>query len=202
MDDCGNYAYSDWHILMHGAPQGSCLGPLLFLIFYNDLRLNLTYMSCIQFTDDTTLYCSHRNLRVLRITGIKAKPRKNCIRLHWWQRKLIMSKSNENWFGQTNQYQYLESMVIMTNKDVTTLKEIRGVLKGTGLWVDIKRFVKANKQFNPAGLFDLFGSFSDQTAEDVHDCLMYWIYDNYNNVKNWLKMAVLHKKIDLNDWIK
>ena len=66
VDDCGNYAYSDWHILMHGAPQGSCLGPLLFLIFCNDLRLNLTYMFCIQFTDDTTLYYSHRNLRVLR----------------------------------------------------------------------------------------------------------------------------------------
>ena len=51
---------------MHGAPQGSCFGPLLFLIFCNDLRLNLTYMSCIQFADDTTLYYSHRNLRVLR----------------------------------------------------------------------------------------------------------------------------------------
>ena len=90
----------------------------------------------------------------------------------------------------------------MTCKDVTTLKEIHGVLKGTGLWVDVKRFVKSNKQFNPAGLFELFGSFSDQTVEDVHDCLMGWIYDNYNNVKNWLKMAVLKKKIDLNDWIE
>ena len=60
VDDCGNYAYSNWHILMHGAPQGSCLGPLLFLIFCNDLRLNLTYMSCIQFADDTTLYYSHK----------------------------------------------------------------------------------------------------------------------------------------------
>ena len=66
VDDCGNYAYSNWHILMHGTPQGRCLSPLLFLIFCNDLRLNLTYMSCIQFADDTTLYYSHRNLRVLR----------------------------------------------------------------------------------------------------------------------------------------
>ena len=113
-----------------------------------------------------------------------------------------MSKSTENWFEQTNKYKYLELMCIMTRKDVTTLKEIHGVLKGTGLWVDVKRFIKSNKQFNPAGLFELFGSFSNQTAEDVHDCLMGWIYDNYNNVKNWLKMAVLHKKIDLNDWIE
>ena len=90
----------------------------------------------------------------------------------------------------------------MTHKDVTILKEIHGVLKGTGLCVDVKRFVKENKQFNPAGLFKLFGSFSDQMAEDVRDCLMGWIYDNYNSVKGWLKMAVLHKKIELNDWIE
>ena len=120
----------------------------------------------------------------------------------WQQKKIKMSNPTENWFQQTNKYKYLELMCIMTRKDVTTLKEIHGVLKRTGLWVDVKRFVKSNKQFNPAGLFELFGSFSDQTAEDVHDCLMGWIYDNYNNLKGWLKMAVLHKKIDLNDWIE
>ena len=52
--------------MTHGTPQGSCLEPLLFLIFCNDLRLNLTYMSCIQFADDTTLYYSHKNLQVLQ----------------------------------------------------------------------------------------------------------------------------------------
>ena len=113
-----------------------------------------------------------------------------------------MSISTENWFEQTNKYKYLELMCTMTRKDVTTLKEVHGVLKGAGLWVDVKRFVKSNKQFNPAGLFELFGSFSDQTADDVRDCFIGWIYDNYNSVKGWLKMAVLHKKIELNDWIE
>ena len=58
--------YSAWQKITHGAPQGSCLGPLLFLIFCNDLNLNLTYLSCIQFADDTTLYYTHKNLRVLQ----------------------------------------------------------------------------------------------------------------------------------------
>ena len=93
-------------------------------------------------------------------------------------------------------------MCTMTSKDVMTLKEVHGVLKGTGLWVDVKWFVKSNKQFNPAGLFELFGSFSDQSADDVRDCFIGWIYDNYNNVKGWLKMVVKHKKIELNDWIE
>ena len=58
--------YSNWQKITRGAPQGSCLGPLLFLIFCNDLNLNLTYLSCIQFADDTTLYYTHKNLRVLQ----------------------------------------------------------------------------------------------------------------------------------------
>ena len=93
-------------------------------------------------------------------------------------------------------------MCTMTSKDVTTLKKVHGVLKGTGLWVDVKRFVKSNKQFNPAGLFKLFGSLSNQSADDVRDCFIGWIYDKYNSVKGWLKMAVKHKKIKLNDWIE
>ena len=90
----------------------------------------------------------------------------------------------------------------MTSKDVTTVKEVHGMLKGAGLWVDVKRFVKSNKQFNPAGLFKLFGSYSDQSADEVRDCFIGWIYDNYNSVKGWLRMAVKHKNIELNDWIE
>ena len=55
-----------WFDLTHGAPQGSCLGPLLFLIFCNDLSLNLNYLSCIQFADDTTLYYADKNPDVLK----------------------------------------------------------------------------------------------------------------------------------------
>ena len=49
-----------------------------------------------------------------------------------------MSISTENWFEQTKKYKYLELMCTMTSKDVTTVKEVHGVLKGAGLWVDVK----------------------------------------------------------------
>ena len=58
--------HSKWHDYTHGTPQGSCLGPLLFLVFCNDLRLNLEYLSCIQFADDTTLYYADKSLDVLK----------------------------------------------------------------------------------------------------------------------------------------
>ena len=45
---------------------GSCLGPLLFLIFCNDLSSTLSYCKAILFVDDTMIYKSHKNLRYLQ----------------------------------------------------------------------------------------------------------------------------------------
>ena len=59
--DNNTLSYSERHVVEYGTPQGSCLGPLLFLIFSNDLHLNLFYTSCILFADDTTIYATHDN---------------------------------------------------------------------------------------------------------------------------------------------
>ena len=57
--------YSNYELVTYGTPQGSCLGPLLFLIFSNDLFRHLEYCNNLQFADDTTIYKGHRNLRYL-----------------------------------------------------------------------------------------------------------------------------------------
>ena len=57
---------SDISDVTFGAPQGSCLGPLLFTIFTNDFSLHLNFTKCILFADDTTIYMSHNNPTYLR----------------------------------------------------------------------------------------------------------------------------------------
>ena len=61
----GNSEVSRNYDIVYGTPQCSCLGPLLFIIFCNDLKLHLTYLSCIQFADDSTLYASGKSLRLI-----------------------------------------------------------------------------------------------------------------------------------------
>ena len=62
----GQLEFSDTYPVTYGTPQGSCLGPLIFLIFTNDLHRTLLNSSCILFADDTTLYKASENLNYLR----------------------------------------------------------------------------------------------------------------------------------------
>ena len=68
MSSTGRIKYSNYKAVKYGTPQGSCLGPLIFLIFTNDLHKQLERCASILFADDTTLYNTHRNLRYLKWT--------------------------------------------------------------------------------------------------------------------------------------
>ena len=56
-----NGKYSDWGLVKGGIPQGSALGPLLFLVYMNEMSLYVKHGILLKFADDTAVICSGIN---------------------------------------------------------------------------------------------------------------------------------------------
>jgi hypothetical protein len=58
----------EWELVKHGVPQGSILGPLLFLIYIIDLSRTINRVAeSILFADDTSVIISNRNLEEFEV---------------------------------------------------------------------------------------------------------------------------------------
>ena len=85
-----------------GVPQGSSLGPLLFLIYINDFRLCLSKTSCGHFADDTfVLYSSKKPKTLETVINYELKEvikwlRLNKLSLNAAKTELIIFRSNRH----------------------------------------------------------------------------------------------------------
>src|SRR6218665_1772829 len=106
----------------YGVPQGSNLGPLLFLLYVNDLPKLSSLLHFILFADDTNVFYSHRSLDLLM--------------------NLLNSElaAIANWF-RTNK---LSLNVSKTNFIVSTLIGNLYPIKGLLFLLIIKLFFKSN----------------------------------------------------------
>ena len=74
---------SNWKSVLSGVPQGSVLGPIVFLIYINDLDNNIT-SNVLKFADDTKLF------RKVNTDGDKQHLQKDLDTLVKWSEKLQM----------------------------------------------------------------------------------------------------------------
>ena len=54
---------STYQQITHGVPQGSVLGPLLFIPFINDLHVSVNNSKVHHFADDTNVLFSSKSLK-------------------------------------------------------------------------------------------------------------------------------------------
>ena len=48
-----------------GVPQGSILGPLLFIVFFNDIADKIQHSNVITYADDTVVYYSNVDVNTI-----------------------------------------------------------------------------------------------------------------------------------------
>ena len=76
-------ANSSRDILKFGIPQGSCLGPLLFLLYVNDFENCLEYMTPNMYADDTCVTIASENLNdLIRDVKNELENIPNCMRIN------------------------------------------------------------------------------------------------------------------------
>ena len=90
VNDCN----SDYVTINTGVPQGSILGPLLFLIYVNDLTRSSQIASFILYADDTNLFFSDKDVNSL-IQKANTELEKVC---HWFRANMLQLNSSKTKF--------------------------------------------------------------------------------------------------------
>ena len=105
---------SDFQSITSGVPQGSILGPLLFILLVNDLPSTVVHCTLLMYADDTVLFYSAKDVNV-----IEEKLNENLGLIGNWLRKnslfINKEKTECSLFGTPGKLSNIESFHVHIN---------------------------------------------------------------------------------------
>ena len=172
-----NGTLSDPGIIKHGVPQGSVLGPLLFLLYINDISESSKVLKFFLFADDTTVYYADKfnentenllNTELSKVSNWLAAnklslnvKKSNFLHFHHGKTKkpTINLKLNEVSVDEKKVTKYLGTFIDDKLTWKTHIEHVRAKMsKGTGMISKIRYYV------NKTCLLNLFYSFVQSHA--------------------------------------
>ncbi len=176
---------SSMHIVSHGVPQGSILGPLLFLIFINNLCDCVELCGTSMYADDTAIFHMSADIDDLKVSmqcdlqSISHCMLQNRLSLNLSQTKLMMPSSKQRLTKVPEISLSLNGELV---DNVETFKYLGMILEPQLLF---KAHIDAhvNKSTNKLGLL-----YKTRWLFDKPTALALYVFD-YTSIRLWLNLV-------------